>query len=172
MPFDENLVTLLTMWDITAEELAAHAEWLSSGGARGKRLDKTGRDLSSKNYPKLQANQAHFIGTNFTDANLKEASMIMVDCSGARFERTNLYGADLRSADLGGVILDGVNLAMADLSGADLSGASLKGANLTRTNFTDADLIGADLTGATQDGICVQGAMLSDTKGLTAKKAP
>lgn len=155
-----------SMWEITEADLAAHAEWLNSGGTSGKRMEKPGRNLSGHSYPGIRADQARFIGTNFTDADLTGVSFISVDCSGARFNGANLTRADLRGADLGGVLFDGANLTEADLTGADLSGASLQNANLTRANFTEADLIAANLTGAIQTGMCVAGAKLNDTRGL------
>ena len=77
---------------MTHEELQptldAHREWLTSGGARGKRADLTGADL---------------YGANLTRADLT---------------RADLTGADLTGADLYGADLTGANLTRADLTGA------------------------------------------------------
>ena len=79
--------------------LAAHLEWLTSGGRRGTRADLWGADLGD---------------ANLRDANLRGA---------------NLGYADLRGADLGDANLRGANLGYADLRGANLRGANLGGAS-------------------------------------------
>jgi uncharacterized protein YjbI with pentapeptide repeats len=91
-------------------------------------------------------------GANFTNArmgpDMKNQSMGLMradlsgsDLSGAKFSHADLSRALLRFANLTGADLSG-----AELSGADLSGADLTGADLTDANATDADLEGAVLT--------------------------
>ena len=79
--------------------LAAHLEWLTSGGRRGTRADLGGANLGC------------------------------ADLRGANLGCADLGGADLRGADLGGANLGGANLGGADLGGADLWGADLRGAS-------------------------------------------
>jgi len=133
--------------------LDAHREWLTSGGARGKRADLYGADLTG----------ADLYGANLYGADLTGADLTRADLYGANLYGADLTGADLTRADLTGANLTGANLTRADLTRAnltwayltranltraDLTGADLTGADLTRANLTRADLTGADLTGA------------------------
>ncbi len=158
---------LKDMWEITDKQLSDHAEWLESNGARGVRLDKTGRDLSNSAHPRAKMDQGKFIGARFNHANLEGASFAEADFSGARLEGANLKGANFRGADLGGVTLDGADMTGADLSNADCSGATFRKANLTNTICTNIDFVAADLTGAKQDGMKITGeSRLRDAQGL------
>ena len=72
----------------------------------------------------------YLMGSNFTRADLTEASLIGTDLRGA-----DLTGADLRWADL-----TGTDLRWANLMGTDLRGTDLFGINLSNTNFTSATI--------------------------------
>ena len=102
--------------------LAAHLEWLTSGGRRGTRAD-------------------------LGDADLRDANL-----GGADLGCADLGCADLRDADLGGADLGGANLRDANLGGANLRDANLGCANLRDANLGGADLWGADLGGADLGG--------------------
>ena len=116
---------------ITAEMLAAHAEWLRTKDTKtpsGTRIVvPPGVDLS---------------GVDLSGANL----------GGANLRCANLGGADLRCAYLAGVDLSGANLGGADLGDANLGDANLRCANLGGANLRGAYLGGADLRGANLRG--------------------
>ena len=124
---------------ITAEMLAAHAEWLRTKDTKtpsGTRIVvPPGVDLS---------------GVDLRGANL----------GGANLRCANLGGADLRCAYLAGVDLGDANLRGANLGDANLRGAYLGGANLGDANLGDANLRGADLGGAYLGGADLRGANL------------
>ena len=138
--------------------LDAHREWLTSGGARGKRADLYGADLTGADLyganlygadlTGADLTRADLTGANLTGANLTRADLTRANLTGADLTRANLTRADLTGADLTGADLTRANLTRADLTGADLTGANLTRADLTRADLTRANLTGADLTGA------------------------
>ena len=82
--------------------IALHAQWLESGGQRGRRAD-------------------------FDDADLRQADLREVDLSDA-----SLAGANLERAKLAGARLANANLSSATLGYANLTDANLASANLER----------------------------------------
>jgi len=108
--------------------LAAHKEWLDSGGARGKRAVLTDADLT---------------GADLTGAVLTDA-----DLTGAVLRHAVLRHADLTGAVLTRAVLTGADLTGAVLTDADLTGAVLRHAVLRHAVLTGAVLTGAVLTGA------------------------
>ena len=97
-------------------------------GARLRRADLSGADLS---------------GANLREADLSRAKLSGATLSGADLSGTHLNGADLSGADLSGANLNGADLSGANLREADLSGANLDQAKALNTNFTRANLTGA-----------------------------
>ena len=98
--------------------IALHAQWLESGGQRGRRAD-------------------------FDDADLRQADLREVDLSYA-----SLAGANLARDELAGARLANANLSSATLGYANLTDANLASANLERAFAIGADFTGADLTEA------------------------
>lgn len=90
--------------------IAAHIEWVRSGGSRGSRADLSGRDGSEQ--PTVPAN---FAGCNFRDADLTEADLRLA----------NLMCADFSGAKLVGAKLKGARTRRAIFAGADLESASM-----------------------------------------------
>jgi len=137
---------------MTHEELQptldAHREWLTSGGARGKRADLTGANLTGADLTGANLTGANLYGANLYGADLTRANLTGADLYGANLTRADLTGADLYGADLTRADLTGADLTRADLTRADLAGANLTGADLYGANLTGANLYGADLTGA------------------------
>ncbi len=139
--------------------LAAHAEWLESGGRAGARADLPGKSLRPFSFFMADLRRANLRRADLARcevqwANLREADLEGANLAGADLFQSSLAGARLRGARLGGAGLMSADLLGADLAGADLKGADLKGARLGGADLRGADLRGADLTGAvglTQD---------------------
>ena len=125
--------------------LAAHTEWLATGGFRGVRADLSGADLR----------EVSFRGVNLHSANLSDANLRGVDLSNANLSRTHLL-----CADLSGATVSDANLLRADLSGANLTRSNLTGANLLRSNLSDANLSDANLSIVELNGANLSGASL------------
>ena len=126
---------------ITAEMLAAHAEWLRTKDTKtpsGTRIvvppgvDLSGVDLSGANLG----------GANLRCANLGGADLRCAYLAGVDLGDANLRGANLGDANLRGAYLGGADLGDAYLRGADLGGANLRGADLGGANLRGADLGG------------------------------
>ncbi len=77
-----------------------------------------------------------------------EASLFIVDLSGASLGGANLGKADLIEADMKQADLSNCNLVSAQLPGANLFCANLSKANLSYANLTKADLYKAELSHA------------------------
>ena len=77
--------------------LAAHLEWLTSGGRRGTRADLGDADLGCADLGCADLQDADLQGANLQDANLQDANL-----RGANLRGANLRGADLWGADLVG----------------------------------------------------------------------
>jgi len=108
------------------EILAAHQEWLSTKGKKGRQAQFKGYDfggfnLSEVNLPRALLDKANFQGANLTSANFQSAKLCGVNFSQADLLKTNLNDANLQDADLTGA----VNLLGGQLAGADLTNARL-----------------------------------------------
>jgi len=78
-----------------------------------------------------------------------------------------MNGCDFSEATLKEASLIGGSLRFARFVNADLKGANFRGADLTRADFTGADLTGADVTGANLDEADLSGAKgVAEIKGL------
>lgn len=129
--------------------------------------------------------QAIFDKTIFKDANLSNARVIgtlpSVDMSGADI-RKGRFGLDIGNQPMGQMKFDstsgkfvnanfeGADLNIANFSFADMRGANLRNTNMHRADLSQADLRGADLTGANLNEAVVDGADLTDAKGLDQVK--
>lgn len=107
------------------ESIRIHNIWLTTDGDDGHRAVLSDLDLS---------------GLDFSNANLKMASIIDSNISGANFQGSNLTEARLVGSDFSGANLRGANLWRADLRGANLSGANMLGADLSYANMENASL--------------------------------
>jgi len=114
------------MAELDSGLLAAHHEWLESGGKKGRKLVLTGADLS---------------GADLNSVALDQACLAHANLSGA-----DLGGAFVSQADLTGANLSGTYLRKTEFSGSRLVGAVLRGAYCVKTEFNRADLTGADLS--------------------------
>jgi uncharacterized protein YjbI with pentapeptide repeats len=125
--------------------LRQHQEWANSNGAKGRRAELPGADLSG----------AQLTGANLMLANLAGADLENANASGTDFTQATLTGAKLEGANLKNTHLGsgthkaaGAVLNDADLTHADLTGADLEGANADAADFTAANLSRANLSGA------------------------
>ncbi len=121
-------------------------------------------------------------GANLSNADLRAATLVESDLTGASFYYANLIGADLsdaildladiRGANMFYATLDGIRAAGADLSGVNLTGAGLNRADLTDTDLSGANLFAADLKGATLNHTDLGRASLyrADLTGATVQK--
>jgi len=127
-----NLVSHLSWCDITPQDGNFIGYDLSSSHLDGFRLD------TKSNFSKANLSDASLIGTNFTSSSLIGTLLI----------RANLCGAVLSNANARGANLYGANLTAAVLQNICFDGAILTNANLSRADLTNVDLaLAADLTG-------------------------
>lgn len=147
------------------------------------RLENT--DLSNANLKDAIIFQAIFDKTNFKGANLTNARMIgtlgSVDMSGANIT-SGRFGLDIGNQPMGAMRFDSVggnfektNFENADINRSNFKFSNLRGANLRNTDlfradFSKADLTGADITGAKMGEAVLDGAIMTDVKGLEAIK--
>jgi len=116
--------------------------------------------LIVKDAPVLNLFEADLRKANLRFANLRGAYLLGVDLRGASLRNANLSDANLNIADL-----RGANLFQASLSSANLFRASLSSANLLLATLSSADLRKTDLRGA-----YLQGANLSNVRGVTMEQ--
>jgi hemerythrin-like metal-binding protein len=133
--------------------VAAHEQWVQSGGEAGKRaaldgVDISGRSLTNAVLSNASLRRCDLSGCDLSGTDLSGADLREADLVGANFAGTNLAVAHLRHARMRGCNFSAVNLSGADLAGADLAGAIFDEAKLARTNLLGADLSGADLSTA------------------------
>lgn len=147
------------------------------------RLENT--DLSNANLKDAIIFQAIFDKTNFKGANLNGARMIgtlyNVEMSEASVLKGK-FGLDIGNQPMGAMRFDGAsgNFANTNFEGADINrsnfkfanlrGANLRNTDLFRADFSKADMTGADITGAKLGEAVLDGAIMTDVKGLEAIK--
>jgi len=118
--------------------------------------------------------------TNLTDAKFQDASLFEADLTDATLLNTNFRGADLRNATLTSVKLESVKMAGARLQGAIMIDVDFRGTSFSGFDFTGCDLTGAkfqkvDLSSvnfakAQLFNAHLDGANLTECKGLTEKQ--
>jgi uncharacterized protein YjbI with pentapeptide repeats len=86
---------------------------------------------------------SRFSASDFTNAQLPQARLVLSQFTDTTFAHANLAGADLTGAILAGC----------DLSGANLRGACLLDADLSQATIDGADFEGANTTGARWTGV-------------------
>lgn len=147
------------------------------------RLENT--NLSGADLRDATIFQAIFDKTNFHGANLSNARMIgtlgNVDMSEATIKHGR-YGLDIGNQPMGAMRFDAVggkftntnfedsDISRANLRFADLRNANLRNTDLFRTDFSQADMTGADITGAKFGEAVLDGAIMTNVKGLEAIK--
>jgi uncharacterized protein YjbI with pentapeptide repeats len=110
-------------------------------------------DFTEANLRRASLCRAAIVGMLALDANLSRADLSSIQCGCANFQRANLSDAILESANLPAAIFQGANLDRARLARADLSKT-----NFTRTSFAQADFTSAKLDGAILSDLCLRGA--------------
>jgi uncharacterized protein YjbI with pentapeptide repeats len=140
-------------------KLAAHREWVTSGGKSGEPAVLDGEDLR----PIADMAGAFLTAVSARNACLAGMDLRRISLQGALLDGADLRGAILREADLRGASLLGANLKQANLRGALLSAlpfkvdrekptqlakASLRYADLRDADLGDTDLSDTDLHGA------------------------
>ena len=129
--------------------------------------------------------QPIFSKTNFEGANLTNARMIGtlgdVNMSNATIKKGR-FGLDIGNQPMGAMRFDAIggNFANTNFEGADINrsnfrfanlrSANLRNTDLFRADFSKADLTGADITGAKMGEAVLDGAIMTDVKGLEAIK--
>ena len=128
--------------------LAAHAEWVASGGQTGAKAILDGADL-------------RVLGSCLKGARLDGASL-----KGCR-----AIGIDLSGASLVGAVLDGSDLREAVFRRADLRGCSVRNCRLTRAEFGRADLRQLEGQGGRQYSVRFDGTNLDHVSFLDARRS-
>lgn len=166
------------------EILQLHQAWIDSNGAKGKRAELTGADLSEVNLAGSNFNGAHLKMVDMRGAILTNCTFLLADLSGSDLSYANLVLTDLMGANLTGVNLTRSRLSRANLgpatiwrpdgqhgtrmwsvnlSNANLTFADLSDANLKEADLTNADLRGADLTDADLEEAILLNTNIQDT---------
>lgn len=144
-----------------------------------------GANLSKADLTDAIIFQAIFDKVNFQGANLTNARMIgtlgNVDMSGATI-KSGRFGLDIGNQPMGAMRFDAIggNFSNTNFEGADINRANFRFANLRNANlrntdlfradFSKADLTGADITGAKLAEAVLDGAIMTNVKGLEAIK--
>jgi uncharacterized protein YjbI with pentapeptide repeats/YHS domain-containing protein len=144
-----------------------------------------GANLSKADLTDATIFQAIFDKANFEGANLTNARMIgtlgAVNMSGATI-KNGRFGLDIGNQPMGAMRFDAIggNFENTNFEGADINrsnfrfanlrGANLRNTDLFRADFSKADLTGADITGAKMGEAVLDGANMTDVKGLEAIK--
>ena len=98
-------------------------------------------DLSGLDFRNLNFSHGHFIGCDFSGANLEDSRFAGANLFSAQFDRANLTRTNFTRADLRGAQFEN-----AELEGARLDGADLRGASLVRLEgYLEASWIGVDM---------------------------
>jgi uncharacterized protein YjbI with pentapeptide repeats/YHS domain-containing protein len=144
-----------------------------------------GANLSGADLTDATIFQAIFDKTNFQGANLSNARMIgtlgNVDMSNATIKHGR-FGLDIGNQPMGAMRFDaiggkfansnfeGTDINRSNFRFADLRNANLRNTDLFRADFSKADLTGADISGAKMGETVLDGAIMTDVKGLMAIK--
>jgi uncharacterized protein YjbI with pentapeptide repeats len=137
-------------------KLAAHREWVTTGGKSGEPAVLDGEDLR----PMGNLAGAFLTAVSARNACLAGMDLSRISLQGALLDGADLRGVNLRQSDLRGANLTGANLGQADLRRSMLSAlpfkidrekptalaqASLRYADLREVDLGDTDLSEADL---------------------------
>ena len=142
-------------------------EWLESGEKNYSYSVLQNLDLSGGNYKGITCNNTDFSGSNLSNSNFEDASLIesvfvksiingvnfkksrlsKTDFSDTVLENSDLQEAGLRLAILARAQFINCNLNNAKLYSSDLSYCTFKNSFLTNTKFYETNLENADLSG-------------------------
>ena len=110
-------------------------------GADFSHANLYGAVLSGAHFEGADFSEANLHGADFSEAHLKRAHFLYADLEGADFSEAHLHEADLSGANLRWAVLSGANLYEADLSGAHLQGVDLKNAGFDLNVLRDKKLL-------------------------------
>ncbi len=140
--------TLAVLRRADGEQRRSVVEFLAESGLAGSRVPGTDVEpvisLANANLSEADLTLIDYLqGTDLTETDLSDATVLRINLSKAVLRRANLTEADLagtilRQADLNEATLTTTNMQQVDLSGADLTGANLSAADLTDANLEDA----------------------------------
>ncbi|MFM8678388.1 MAG: pentapeptide repeat-containing protein [Alphaproteobacteria bacterium] len=163
------------------ERLAAHQQWIDSGGRAGARLDlvgvdlRTGPSLAGRNFCAARLSRviatgvdfenAMFLYCDFTQADLRSARFSGADLRGCILNAARLDNADLRDTKIGGLPLVSGGLLTAKIRKASLRNADLRNADLRGQIFTDCDLTAISCVDAEMEGSNISNIMNASEKG-------
>lgn len=128
-----------------------------------KRYATGERNFSNANLRCATLSDCTLSEVNFSCVKLNEANLTDTNFSGA-----DLTAADLSEANLSRVDLSKTSLMRANMTKANLSFADLRGANLSKANLSEACFYQADLRGANLSLADLRGADLSEAQLLRA----
>lgn len=117
------------------------------------------KDLSKHNLKGMRIQRDHnlfIIGTDFSNASLRESKFKGVSFVKPILDNTNLKGAVFNNTDLAGTKFKGSNLEQVEFLNTDLQGCRFDGSSLKDTKFTNTNLNEANLL----DAISLEGADL------------
>lgn len=147
--FEEHLANLKE----TDRIVAAHEEWVNSGGRAGKRADFAGMPLRGVDLRGRELSAVSFRGADLTGAKLAHARLAAADFTGANLSYAELSHADLRggamdSTTLLHTIVEGANFNDLDLRGGGKLSIRFTGANIEWTDFSQCSITPDQLAGA------------------------
>jgi uncharacterized protein YjbI with pentapeptide repeats len=133
-----------------AAMLREAAEWVESGGKRGRPgvldgedLRPLGAALRSRVLTGLSARKVLAVRVDFSGSELQ----------GANFDEADLRGANFEGADLRGASFKGARLSHASMARANFEPLVLPDGKLHSADFTDAELDRADFSGTRLHGL-------------------
>jgi uncharacterized protein YjbI with pentapeptide repeats len=120
-------------------------------------LTEIGEDLSNlntadDNLNDIIAPSTFFIGANFSNSSLNNASFLNANLICANFSNTTMLHADLRNTDLKNANFTDASLNNANFKNANLYQTNFRGADLTNADFRNAVLVNANLIGCKLNG--------------------
>jgi hypothetical protein len=106
--------------------LAAHKQWLETGGKEGHQADLGGADLQGLDLSGVNLERANLPGALLIGANLADAIVQQADLSGASLNEANLLRTQFQDANLEDANLENAkNLLASQLARSDLANAKL-----------------------------------------------
>jgi hypothetical protein len=109
-------------------------------------------NTADDNLNDILVQSTFFIGANFSNSSLTNASFLNAKLVCANFSNTTMLNADLRNTDLKNANFTDASLINANFKNANLYQANFRGADLTNADFRNATLVNANLLGCKLDG--------------------
>ncbi|OYQ32381.1 hypothetical protein CHU95_16390 [Niveispirillum lacus] len=147
--FEEHLSNLRE----TDRIVAAHEEWVNSGGRSGSRADFAGMALRGVDLRGRELSAVSFRGADLTGAKLAHARLAAADFNGATLAYAELSNADLRGAGMENArllhtLVDGADFGDLDLRGGGKLAIRFAGASIEWTSFAQCVITPEQLSGA------------------------